>query len=110
MTLRLFDEAQGKKVAFVPEGGAALGWRVRLRYGDRVSLSDVRPGVVVDVLGRWLAFKGYAVTCCREVIDTDLQPSTAAAREGRSGARGGTACHARPLHHRLARPAVRQFR
>ncbi|HPE13182.1 MAG: cysteine--tRNA ligase [Actinobacteria bacterium] len=84
MTLRLYDTSTRSVRDFVPlqEG------RVSVYYcGATVQASPhvghLRPGVVFDVLRRWMMARGYDVTVCRNVTDIDDKILLKAAQEQR---------------------------
>ncbi len=72
MTLRLYDTATGAVRDFVPltEGEAGI-YVCGLTVQSEPHVGHVRSAVNFDVLRRWLAADGYAVTFIRNITDID---------------------------------------
>ncbi|WP_028644690.1 cysteine--tRNA ligase [Nocardioides sp. URHA0020] len=84
MTFRLYDTATREVRDFVPlEEGKAGIYLCGLTVQSEPHVGHVRSGVNFDVLQRWLAHLGYAVTFIRNVTDIDDKILTKAADQGR---------------------------
>ena len=72
MTLRLYDTATRTVRDFEPlEQGEVSIYYCGATVQAAPHVGHLRPGVVFDVLWRWLTAKGYRVTVCRNVTDID---------------------------------------
>ncbi|HQR81150.1 MAG TPA: cysteine--tRNA ligase, partial [Actinomycetota bacterium] len=84
MTLQLYDTATRSVREFTPltEGKASI-YYCGATVQAAPHVGHLRPGVVFDVLARWLAATGYEVTVCRNVTDIDDKILAKAQAEGR---------------------------
>ncbi|HEY5185995.1 MAG TPA: cysteine--tRNA ligase [Actinomycetes bacterium] len=83
MTLRLYDTATRSVRDFVPlVPGTASVYLCGATVQAPPHIGHIRSGVAFDVLSRWLAFRGYAVTLIRNVTDIDDKIIANAAAEG----------------------------
>jgi len=84
MTLTLYDTARAAKVPFVPlvEGAVSI-YCCGLTVQSAPHIGHIRKEVVFDVLRRWLAASGYAVTQITNVTDIDDKILAKAASAGR---------------------------
>ncbi len=84
MTLRLYDTGTRSARDFIPiRDGEVSVYYCGATVQAAPHVGHLRPGVVFDVLRRWLMAKGYAVTLCRNVTDIDDKILAKAASEGR---------------------------
>ena len=72
MTLRLYDTATRSVRDFVPlVPGKASVYGCGLTVQGAPHVGHIRFGLVFDVLTRWLEYRGFEVTYCRNVTDID---------------------------------------
>ena len=72
MTLRLYDTAARSVRDFVPlEPGKVSIYGCGLTVQGAPHVGHIRFGLAFDVLARWLTYRGYEVTYCRNVTDID---------------------------------------
>ena len=72
MTLRLYDTATRSVRDFVPlVPGKASIYGCGLTVQGAPHVGHIRFGLVFDVLTRWLEYRGFEVTYCRNVTDID---------------------------------------
>jgi cysteinyl-tRNA synthetase len=72
VTLRLYDTATRSVRDFVPlVPGKASVYGCGLTVQGAPHVGHIRFGLVFDVLTRWLEYRGYEVTYCRNVTDID---------------------------------------
>ena len=72
MTLRLYDTATRSVRDFVPlVPGKVSVYGCGLTVQGAPHVGHIRFGLVFDVLTRWLEYRGYEVTYCRNVTDID---------------------------------------
>ena len=84
MTLRLYDTGTRSVRDFTPlEEGKVSIYYCGATVQAAPHVGHLRPGVVFDVLSRWLTAKGYEVTVCRNVTDIDDKILVKAEAEGR---------------------------
>ncbi len=84
MTLRLYDTATRGVRDFVPlEDGKASIYYCGATVQAAPHVGHLRPGVVFDVLRRWLTASGYEVTMVRNVTDIDDKIIAKSADEAR---------------------------
>ncbi len=84
MTLQIYDTATRTVRDFTPlrEGEVSI-YYCGATVQAAPHVGHLRPGVVFDVLARWLSAKGYSVTVCRNVTDIDDKIIAKSAQEGR---------------------------
>lgn len=84
MTLQIYDTGTRSVREFVPlhEGKVSI-YYCGATVQAAPHVGHLRPGVVFDVLARWLQAKGYEVTVCRNVTDIDDKIIAKAQAEGR---------------------------
>lgn len=84
MTLRLYDTATRGVRDFAPlEEGKVSIYYCGATVQAAPHVGHLRPGVVFDVLRRWLTASGYDVTLIRNVTDIDDKIIAKSAEEGR---------------------------
>ncbi|HNE89588.1 MAG TPA: cysteine--tRNA ligase, partial [Actinomycetota bacterium] len=84
MTFRLYDTATRGVRDFAPlDEGAVSIYYCGATVQAAPHVGHLRPGVVFDVLRRWLAASGYDVTMVRNVTDIDDKIIAKAGEEGR---------------------------
>jgi cysteinyl-tRNA synthetase len=72
VTLRLYDTAARSVRDFVPlEPGKVSIYGCGLTVQGAPHVGHIRFGLAFDVLARWLTYRGYEVTYCRNVTDID---------------------------------------
>jgi len=72
VTIRLYDTATRSVRDFVPvEPGKASLYLCGATVQGAPHIGHVRSGVNFDVLSRWLTYRGFDVTFCRNVTDID---------------------------------------
>jgi cysteinyl-tRNA synthetase len=72
VTLQIYDTGTRSVRAFTPlEAGKVSIYYCGATVQAAPHVGHLRPGVVFDVLARWLTAKGYEVTVCRNVTDID---------------------------------------
>ncbi|MEU0492519.1 cysteine--tRNA ligase [Nocardiopsis changdeensis] len=83
MSLRFYDTSARQVRDFVPlrEGHASL-YLCGATVQAPPHIGHIRSGVNFDILRRWLTYKGYEVTFCRNVTDIDDKIIRVAADEG----------------------------
>lgn len=85
MTLRLYDTGTRSVRDFTPlRDGQVSIYYCGATVQAAPHVGHLRPGVVFDVLTRWLTASGYDVTLARNVTDIDDKILLKAAEEGRS--------------------------
>ncbi|MBR7832277.1 cysteine--tRNA ligase [Actinospica durhamensis] len=83
MTLRLYDTATRSVRDFVPlVPGKVSIYGCGLTVQGAPHVGHIRFGLVFDVLTRWLTYRGFDVTYCRNVTDIDDKILRKAAAEG----------------------------
>jgi cysteinyl-tRNA synthetase len=84
VTLQIYDTATRTVRDFTPlrEGEVSI-YYCGATVQAAPHVGHLRPGVVFDVLARWLTAKGYEVTVCRNVTDIDDKIIAKSAEEGR---------------------------
>jgi cysteinyl-tRNA synthetase len=84
VTLRLYDTSTRSVRDFVPlhEGQVSV-YYCGATVQAAPHVGHLRPGVVFDVLRRWMMARGYDVTVCRNVTDIDDKILLKAAQEQR---------------------------
>ncbi|MCW2540307.1 MAG: cysteine--tRNA ligase [Frankiales bacterium] len=84
MTLRFYDTATRSVRDFVPiEAGRASVYLCGATVQSAPHIGHLRSGLNFDILNRWLAYRGYAVTFVRNVTDIDDKIIAKAAEAGR---------------------------
>ncbi|WP_026123294.1 cysteine--tRNA ligase [Nocardiopsis chromatogenes] len=83
MSLRFYDTRARQVREFTPlnEGCAAL-YLCGATVQAPPHIGHIRSGVTFDILRRWMAYRGYSVTLCRNVTDIDDKILRVAADEG----------------------------
>ncbi|HEV2640869.1 MAG TPA: cysteine--tRNA ligase [Actinocrinis sp.] len=72
MTIRLYDTATRSVRDFVPvEPGKASLYLCGVTVQGAPHIGHVRSGVNFDILSRWLTYRGFDVTFCRNITDID---------------------------------------
>ena len=72
MTIRLYDTAARSVRDFVPvEPGKASIYLCGATVQGAPHIGHIRSGVNFDMLSRWLTYRGFEVTLCRNVTDID---------------------------------------
>ncbi|MBR7825882.1 cysteine--tRNA ligase [Actinospica sp. MGRD01-02] len=83
MTLRLYDTATRSVRDFVPlVPGKVSVYGCGLTVQGAPHVGHIRFGLVFDVLTRWLEYRGFEVTYCRNVTDIDDKILRKAAEQG----------------------------
>jgi cysteinyl-tRNA synthetase len=83
VTLRLYDTATRAVRDFVPlVPGKVSVYGCGLTVQGAPHVGHIRFGLVFDVLTRWLEYRGYEVTYCRNVTDIDDKILRKAAEQG----------------------------
>ncbi|MEI2643482.1 MAG: class I tRNA ligase family protein [Candidatus Nanopelagicales bacterium] len=84
MTLQIYDTGTRSVREFTPiRPGAVSVYYCGATVQAAPHVGHLRPGVVFDVLTRWLQASGYDVTLCRNVTDIDDKILAKAQTEGR---------------------------
>ena len=84
MTLQIYDTGTRTVRDFVPINEASVSiYYCGATVQAAPHVGHLRPGVVFDVLARWLTAKGYQVTVCRNVTDIDDKILAKAQSQGR---------------------------
>ena len=83
MSLRFHDTASRSVREFVPlQSGKVSLYLCGATVQAPPHIGHIRSGLNFDILRRWLAYRGYDVTFCRNVTDVDDKIITVAAAEG----------------------------
>ena len=83
MSLRFHDTASRSVREFVPlESGKVSMYLCGATVQAPPHIGHIRSGLNFDILRRWLAYRGYDVTFCRNVTDVDDKIISVAAAEG----------------------------
>ncbi|HEY3687589.1 MAG TPA: cysteine--tRNA ligase [Streptosporangiaceae bacterium] len=83
MSLRFYDTLSRSVREFVPlNPGRVSIYLCGATVQAPPHIGHIRSGLNFDILRRWLAFRGYDVTFCRNITDLDDKIITVAAAEG----------------------------